>query len=82
MAYHRQLMEKIVAVAPGFAPIWDNFVREWSDEEFLPLCLAMSELGDYLVDCCASQATDEFEPVFGLVEEEPLARPLRCGYSG
>ena len=70
---YEAVMEELLSAAPGFAPRRATFVKQWQDEEFLPLYIGMAELGHYLVESYAAKTTQEFGPLFAAIERQLLA---------
>ncbi|HTR36852.1 MAG TPA: hypothetical protein VMH80_13170 [Bryobacteraceae bacterium] len=68
MANTRESTEIIVKAVPGFAPAWQDFLREWEKVNPPPLYLAMGELAHYIVDAYVRGNTAEFVELFAAIE--------------
>jgi hypothetical protein len=53
---------------PTFEPVWRAFVADYADEHELPLCVALAELAEHLIDRQRRGDTQGFDKVFAVVE--------------
>ena len=66
-------MEPILVVCPSFLPAWQAFVAEWqedalTEQEGLPIYLALGDLARHLVRKLEGGDTGDFPAVFEVVE--------------
>lgn len=73
-----EMMGSMLVACPSFQEQWEQFVKEWVDDPVLfedggdgslPHYLALSELADHLIAKLEAGDTQEFEAVFGVLEE-------------
>ena len=68
MISKEQMMDAVLDACPSFRPQWEAFLSEWSDEEELPLYLALADLARHLIQQLESGDNSSFQAVFGIVE--------------
>ncbi|NMH58702.1 DUF7674 family protein [Alteromonas ponticola] len=62
------MMLPILQVADGFKPIWKEFLDDWSDENELPVYLALSDLARYVSTLVENSDEEELRDIFSVVE--------------
>ncbi|GMM70048.1 hypothetical protein MTsDn1_33440 [Alteromonas sp. MTD1] len=62
------MMLPILQVAEGFKPIWNEFLDEWSDENEVPVYLALSDLARYVSTLVEKSDGEELRDIFSVVE--------------
>ncbi|APD86211.1 hypothetical protein BM527_09000 [Alteromonas sp. Mex14] len=62
------MMLPILQVAEGFKPIWNEFLDEWSDENEVPVYLALSDLARYVSTLVEKSDGEELRSIFSVVE--------------
>ena len=62
------MMLPILQVAEGFKPIWNEFLDEWSDENEVPVYLALSDLAKYVSTLVEKSDGEELRDIFSVVE--------------
>ncbi len=62
------MMLPILQVAEGFKPIWSEFLDEWSDENEVPVYLALSDLARYVSTLVEKSDGEELRGIFSVVE--------------
>jgi len=63
------MMDSILRVSPRFAPIWQNFLREWEGKgNELPIYLVLSDLARHIAVLSGENAERELQEIFKIVE--------------
>lgn len=62
------MMLPILQVAEGFKPIWNELLEEWSDENEVPVYLALSDLARYVSTLVEKSDGEELKCIFSVVE--------------
>ncbi len=63
------MIEPVLAVAPDFRPVWEEFLDEWRDEGVeLPLYLLLGDLAVYVAGLVREQDRDQLAQILRVVE--------------
>jgi hypothetical protein len=68
LIHREEMFEPLLAVAKGFLPRWNKFIKEWKDEPKLPQYLALSDLARYIADLVRSESVEELKQIFDVIE--------------
>jgi len=62
------MFDPLLAAAPSFLPVWEQFLAEYSTEPELPEYLACADLARHLIAQLGKGDTGRFDEVFDVVE--------------
>ncbi len=63
------MMESLVVACPGFAPTFDAFLTEWTDETDLPYYLLLADFSRYLIKLLKNDERYELNTAFEMIEK-------------
>jgi hypothetical protein len=67
--YPEEMFPLLIEADPSFKPVWRRFLQEWkSEEDQLPLTLAIDEFSRHLVSKLEAGETSRFKEVFSVIE--------------
>ena len=61
-------MKQITVACPSFAPSFDAFLSEWSDESELPYYLSLTDFSRFLITLLENDDRDKLTAAFEMIE--------------